>query len=255
MKYNHLIFIFLLFLVSCGGDPDSSGKSSHQSPATTDTDVDIDLDIDAGIDGQYLAVFEPLNPSVTNKLTGAFTFSRDKLEDELVGDVRLTNAGARVIHAQNVRTGTRCPSLDDDHNQDGILDAAEGEAVYGPPLFPLDGDLSSQSGHDGVFPVGDIYGNYIYSKVTTFTSFIKDLRNIESNDGYRKLAREEPLNIEGRVVIVHGIDESIELPFSVMSVGRLSKHQSLPIVCGVIKKVWGSPGREDDGVHRTETQL
>ena len=163
MNYNNLIFIFILLLMSCGGGASGSGKSVNHSPATSDVDVEIDLDIDAGIDGQYLAVFETLNPGITYKLTGAFTFSRDKLEDELVGDVRLTNAGPGVIHAQNVRVGTRCPTLQDDLNQDGIIDASEGEAVYGPLLFPLDGDLSSQSSHDGVFPVGDTFGNYIYS--------------------------------------------------------------------------------------------
>lgn len=253
MNYNKLIFIFLLLLMSCGGGSGGSEKSANQSPATTDTDVEIDLDIDAGIDGQYLAVFETLNVSITYKITGAFTFSRDKLVDELVGDVRLSNAGPAVIHSQNVRIGTRCPTLRDDLNQDGIIDAAEGEAVYGPSLFPLDGDLSSQSSHDGVFPVGDIYGNYIYSKVTKFTSFIKDLRNQDSHDGYRKLAKEEPLDIEGRVVVVHGIDSAVELPSTVISIGRLSRHQSLPIVCGVIMKVWEAPGSEDDGVHREET--
>jgi hypothetical protein len=255
MNYNNLIFIILLLLMSCGRGAGGSGKSSNQSPATTESDLEIGLDIDAEIDGQYLAVFETLNPIITYKLTGAFTFSRDKLEDELVGDVRLTNAGAGVIHAQNVRTGTRCPTLDDDLNQDGIIDASEGEAIYGPLLFPLDGDLSSQSSHDGVFPVGDIYGNYIYSKVTKFTSFIKDLRSMDNNDGYPKLPKEKPLDIEGRVVVVHGIDSAVELPSSVMSVGRLSRHQSLPIVCGVIMKVWEAPGTEDDGVHRAETNL
>lgn len=255
MKINSLSFLLLLLLMSCGGGGGGSGKSTNQSPATTDTDMDIDLDIDAGIDGQYLAVFETLNPTVTYKLTGAFTFSRDKLEDELVGDVRLTNAGAGVIHAQNVRAGSRCPTLEDDLNQDGLIDASEGEAVYGSILIPLDGDLSSQGSHDGVFPVGDTYGNYIYSKVTKFTHFIKDLRNTEADDGYFKLMKEEPLDIEGRVVVVHGIDSAVDLPATVLSAGRLSRHQSFPIVCGVIRKVWEAPGTEDDGVHREESNL
>jgi hypothetical protein len=255
MNLNQIVMASLLILVSCGGSSGGGEKSSNHSQATTDTNVDIDIDIDAGIDGQYLAVFKTLNPDLTQKLTGAFTFSRDKLEDELVGDVRLSNAGAGVIHAQNVRAGKRCPTLEDDLNADGIIDSFEGEKVYGKILFPLDGDLSSQGSHDGVFPVGDTYGNYVYSKVTKFSSFIQDLRNTEANDGYLKLSREEALDIEGRVVVVHGIDKAVELPGSVLSTGRLSRHQSLPIVCGVIQKVWEAPGTVDDGVHREEINL
>lgn len=236
MKTQFAVMAMVLVLVSC--QPKSEGPKPKKRQAVTE----IGIDIDASIDGQYLAVFETLNPQLTSRITGAFTFSREKEIDELVGDVRITNAGIKVIHAQNVRQGRRCPTMDDDTNHDGIIDAFEGEAVYGPILFPLDGDLSTQSSHDGEFPVGDVYGNYIYSRVAKFSDFIADLRSEPTSEGYLKLKSKEPLRIEGRAVVVHGIDKAADLPATVRSTGRASSYQALPIVCGIINKVLSPPG-------------
>jgi hypothetical protein len=240
MKIKSSILVAILFLASCNNG--GGGQPSHRQAKTK-----LEIDIDALIEGQYLAIFETINPQITSKISGAFTFSVDKFSDELVGDVRITNAGTDLVHAQAIRVGNRCPTLDDDLNQDGIVDDKEGEAVYGKVFFPLDGDLTTQSSHDGEFPKGDIYGNYIYSRVTKFSDFMKDLRDSENNEGYIKLKAKEPLNIEGRVVVIHGVDEASGLPETVRSVSRTSPHQSLPIVCGLIKKVLIPPGQIDDG--------
>lgn len=242
-----LILSTLLLATACGGSGGGGGSKSNKQQQ--ETPIVVDLDIDASIDGQYLAVFETLNPQITSKITGGFTFSREKETDEVVGDVRITNAGPSLIHAQNVRLGTRCPTAADDTNADGIIDAKEGEAVYGGIYFPLDGDLATQSSHDGEFPVGDIYGNYIWARVTKFSTFIQDLRAASSGDGYFKLGSKEPMDLEGRVVVVHGVDASADLPATVRSAGRSANYQALPIVCGVISKVLTPPGEVDDGTY------
>lgn len=254
MKSSFLLIIILLTLISaCGGGKSSSGAPTAQqqtTPVVIPTEANPDsIDIDATIDGQYLAVFETVNPIVTGKITGAFTFSRDTEIDELVGDVRITNAGPGVLHAQNLRVGGRCPTLQDDTNADGYIDAKEAEAVYGRVLFPLDGDISSQSSHDGEYPVGDTYGNYIYARATSFSQFISDLRAIDSGDGYFRLGSRDPLDLENRVVVVHGVDAAAALPTTVGSVGRFVNHQSLPIACGVLRKVLTPPGEVDTGTY------
>jgi hypothetical protein len=242
MKYRSIGSVIVLFLITaCGKGVGSQNKQGEPLKPRV-----YNWDLDQVVDGQYLAVFETLNPQITSKITGAFTFARDSAIDELVGDVRLTNAGPQLIHAQNVRVGRRCPTLDDDTNHDGIIDAREGEAVYGKIFFPLDGDLSSQSSHDGEFPVGDSYGNYIYARVTKFSTFMKDLRGPEDGEGYVKLKAKEPLEIEGRVAVVHGVDEASDLPTTVRSVGRRTAAQTLPIVCGVIRKVLNPPGELEE---------
>lgn len=245
MKSSIIIFpILMLSLAACNGSRGGGGESPKTQVEDTNP---VTIDLEDSLDGQYLAVFSTLNPQITSRITGAFTFARYKEDDELVGDVRITNAGPKLIHAQNVRVGRRCPDARDDTNGDGIIDAPEGEAVYGKILFPLDGDINTQASHDGEFPVGDIYGNYIYSRVAKFSTFIKDLRSEKGDDGYNKLRLDEPLDIEGRVVVVHGVDAAMDLPASVGTVGRMANYQALPIVCGVIYKVIESPGTIDDG--------
>lgn len=273
MKHTSTLFLCSLFLLSaCGGGGGKSSPSASpfapapEAPLQPEVAVPpVDLDIDAEVQGSYLAVFKPVNSRTTGKITGAFTFARIKESDELVVDVRLTNAGADLIHSQHVRQGTRCPTLADDTNNDGYIDAQEGEAVYGKPFFPLDGDLSSQASHDGVFPVGNTYGNYFYFnypdpiysepevviKATKFSDFVKDLRTPDENQEYFKLGEEEALEIEGKVVVVNGVAENEEfpLPYSVKSVNGFANFQTLPIVCGVIKKVKETPGTIDDGTY------
>lgn len=244
----------LLLLSACGGGGGST-SSKHSDPARDNQDdVVVDIDIDAGLEGQYLAVFETMNTDITGKVTGAFTFSRDKLEDEVVADVRLNNGGQAVIHAQNIRVGFRCPTIADDTNGDGFVDAQEGEAVYGRIFIPLDGDLSSQSSKDGLFPVGDTYGNYIWARVTKFSTFIKDLRITEHDGYYVKLNEREPMPMEGLAVVIHGVDTAVALPDTVKGVGRLDRHAALPIACGTIGKVLGPPGEVDDGNEPVEPE-
>ena len=236
-----ITIISIFFISSC-----NVSKQSNQSPHSNTAIDPIELPIDSEIEGQYLAVFETINPELSTKITGAFTFSVEKEIDELVMDVRLTNSGGNLIHAQNIRAGNRCPNLQDDVNLDGIIDAIEGEAVYGKIFIPLDGDVSSQSSHDGEFPTADNYGNYIYAKLTSFTTFMEDLRKeSEGYQDYIKLKKHEPLNIARRVVVIQGMSEEIILSPSVGSVGQMEAHQSIPIVCGVIKKVLLPPGEID----------
>lgn len=210
--------------------------------------VPIKVSFDAMIEGQYLAVFDTINPQITGKITGAFTFSVEQLVDEVVGDVRLINAGPELIHAQNVRLGNRCPTIDDDLNADGIIDAQEGEKVYGKIFFPLDGDLNSQLSHDGEFPMGDHYGSYIYARTASFSHFMHDLRNVNDHQGYYKLEAHRPFMMVDKAVVVHGVDEAVGLPDTVKATGGISPYQALPIVCGIIKKVIFPPGVIDDGV-------
>src|SRR5687768_3183879 len=118
MKSSLLLLpLLLLSLTACnsGGGGGGSTKSEEED------NNPVSIDLDDALDGQYLAVFEALNPQITSKITGAFTFARYKEDDELVGDVRITNAGPKLIHAQNVRVGRRCPVATDDINGDGII--------------------------------------------------------------------------------------------------------------------------------------
>jgi hypothetical protein len=202
----------------------------------------IEIDLNANVEGEYLAILHPVNEIVTGQITGAFTFSRDIEFNEVITDVRLNNSGYRVIHTQSVKLAQRCPDFRDDANHDGIIDIIEEESLTGKVFIPLDGDISSQDSHDGEYPVSDDFGSYIYSQQSDFTSFMSDLRSHTDQSHYIKLAGDEKFQIEGAIVIIYGINESVNLPLTVSADGRRSRHQSIPIACGTIRKVYQAPG-------------
>ena len=71
MKLKSIALVSLLLLASCIG-------GSKDQPHQRVTKTQMKLDIDSLIEGQYLAVFETLNPQITSKISGAFTFSVEK---------------------------------------------------------------------------------------------------------------------------------------------------------------------------------
>jgi hypothetical protein len=244
----------LLILISCGkkNSPPISAPDAHQSPLEQLPPMAKEevLEIKTEPEGLFLAVFNTLNPGLTSKITGAFTFSYIQADDELVIDVHLNNSSPETIHRQSVRVGKRCPQPEDDRNQDGIIDATEGEEVYGKTLIPLDSDLSSARSHDSIFPFSTKFGHYIYSKQTLFSHFIKDLHDHTINDGHAKIPPGGSLLIEERVVVIQGVSPLLDMPSSVRSLGNLTLHQSLPIACGIIKRVLSSPGVFDNGLYQ-----
>lgn len=201
------------------------------------------------LQGQYLAPLSPMNEQVAGNVSGGFTFSHEG--DELVADLRFAGGPgtAKIIHAQSIHAGNRCPTMEDDLNLDGFIDAVEAERAIGKVLIPLDADISAQHLGLGIFPVADDFGGYIWSQLTSFDKLVTDLReeDINPEDSYVKLHSEKFFNFEGLIVVVKGVAETAPLPESVQTNDLLASHQSLPVACGVIKKVVSVPGsREDD---------
>lgn len=239
---NFALFLSTLsLLASCGGGGAGGGGSTKKP-----RQIYQESPLDSEITGQYLATLAPINPMLAENLRGAFTFSREG--EEVIGDVRIANAFPEIVYGQNVREGSRCPTMEDDTNHDGFVDAIEGEAIYGKMLIPLDGDLGTQASMARVFPLADKYGHYIYAKATTFTSFMRDLREEDPSeeDDYVKLDKFERLALPGRVVVIHGVPKDFILPETVQTTQRQPKFQTMPIACGVIDRVTHTPGISDD---------
>lgn len=240
MKTFDYSFLSLFLLAACG---DNGGERSRAPAPLYAPSMPVTLDSE--FQGQYLAVLRPIHPMLLEKLKGAVTISRE--QDELVGDVRLSNGFPDQVFAQNIRQGSRCPTMEDDLNLDGFIDANEGEAVYGKMLIPLDADLSGQSNSARIYPLADQYGNYIYSKVTSFAAFIRDLREVDPSeeDDYVKLDKIEKLEMEERVAVIHGVPKDFILPETVQTTSSQPAFQTMPIACGKMKVVGMAPGVPD----------
>jgi hypothetical protein len=196
----------------------------------------------------YLAVLKPLNAPHSGHINGSVTLDLD--DDRFLADVRVALAPEGILHFQSVHTGNRCPEAADDLNGDGFIDAIEGNSVYGNRLIPLDGNLNGQLAGLNIAPVADQWGNYIYVRMASYERLLSDLKKPDEqpDDDMDKLPADETLRLSGRVVVLYGISNRAQLPETVQKLWHWGPHQSLPIACGILKRVRQAPGvpYEDD---------
>jgi hypothetical protein len=232
MRTQLHVLILLVSLVSCGksGDSDSDNRDSIQAEEAARAAID-----GSNIQGTYLAKFTTLNAQVVGTIPGSAQLKRD--EDKLYAYLRLFAGSPSVAHFQNIHIGSRCPDMTDDKNMDGFLDYPETLAAVGSVIVPLDWDLNSQTAGNRSWPKAFPNGSYEYLKIANFNSFFKDLKKKDSNDKDQiiKLAEDQGLSIEGKVVIVQGVSADKVLPETVAGFGKYQNIQTLPIACGVFK--------------------
>ncbi len=239
--FTHLLvsLTMLSLLGSCGrATSDGSGIQEADAPGSLDGST---------IDGTYMAKFETLNPHVNGTIPGSLTLFRK--DDRLMTYVRLFAGGPQVWHQQGIYLGKRCPTLSDDSNGDGFIDIDEGIKVFGKMIIPLDANMNSQAAGRNFYPLADLSGYYHYERIASFKRLFSDLYETDKDpdDNIVKLAEGEPFTFEGRVVVVQGVAETTALPETIAIQGRRRPFQTLPITCGVIKKVSGEPGALDSG--------
>ena len=236
--------ILLSTLLTSCGDGSSSGKGGSENRQAEEADIESQRAAMDGsnIQGRYLAKFTTMNPHVVGTIPGSAQFIRE--DDRLSAFVRLFAGSPSIAHFQNVHSGTRCPTINDDTNGDGFLDIQETLNVVGPVLIPLDWDIGSQLAANRSWPKAFPNGSYEYLKVTSFNRFWDDLKSEDRNpdDNISKLAADEGLNLEGKVVIIQGVDETKTLPETVAGYKQWKNFQTLPIVCGVFEPYTQEPG-------------
>lgn len=246
MKNKSLLVLIILslssFLTSCGKN--GSGSSSRQEQQEGETPAVAAAQDGSNIQGSYLAPFTTLNPQVVGTIPGAAHIKR---EDSLINMfVRVFAGSPSIAHFQNVHMGNRCPTMSDDTNGDGFIDYQEAIAVVGPVIVPLDWDISSQAAGGRSWPKAFENGSYDYLKIASFNRFWSDLKDEDSNksDNIVKLAPEEGLDFNGKVVLIQGVGEDKTLPETVAGNGRYRNFQTLPIACGVFNATTEEPGED-----------
>jgi hypothetical protein len=242
MKYISLLVT--LFFISCG-----NGGNTSSSPTAKKIQKEADpIKIENVIDGQYLAKMLPINSHLSGNISGSMTVSIDK--NELVGDVLFFGnelSTANIALEQTIHAGERCPNLNDDQNEDGILDEAETIAVIGQILIPLDGDLNSQWLGANSYPLSDSFGSYYYNQVASWDKTLDDLWDEDINDQDQLLkipARTLP-EFEGRIAMIRGISSKINLPETASKLSSKEMHSTLPVLCGIFRKIKRAPGRRN----------
>lgn len=230
MKTNKMIMIFALMgLVACGSDSGSGSGSDNRKENKSAA-----LEMIEASPGTYYSVLRPVNIQANGFIPyGMATFALDN--DVLKVDISMDD-DQNVTHRQSLHIGTRCPSSSDDSNADGFIDYEEAMAVVGPALMPLDNDLNSQLAGMDIYPRGP---GMTYSKTASLAKINADLwtSDEDPSDNVMKLENNKGIGFEDRVVLVHGTSYQSSFPASLASRNGEDANLSLPVVCGVLKKI------------------
>ena len=180
----------------------------------------------------YIATLHPLNSKVTGaQSTGEAKFSI--AGDSLTIAVNAEKLPPSMVHLQHFHgfkddRDASCPTEVADANKDGIIDLIETETTSGTTMVPFHDDPVSMEIVRETYPKANAEGTFQYKKTVS----IKDLEA-----AFAKAFGDASLDLDRRVVFVHGVPEATTLPDSVASLGTIPAQVTLPIACGEIKRV------------------
>lgn len=185
---------------------------------------------DGGTSAVYVAHLTPLNSKVTGSDASGearFTIKGDRLT------IRIDANGLPpgIMHLQHFhgfkdnREAT-CPTPAADVNGDGIIDLIETGPMSGTTMVPFHDDPVSMQIVNDTYPKASASGSYHYGKTVS-------LRALQA--AFAKAFDDPQLDLDKRVVYIHGIFHSTKLPASVASLGKILAQVTLPIACGKIE--------------------
>ena len=201
-------FLSLLLLSSCG-------KSVID-------EAEVEVQQESFQDGTYSAVLFSVNNKISDSIRGDVKVT--KYGDDFKVYVKLRNA-PNVNYLQHLHTGSICPKMDQDLNSDGHLDDHEFQQQTGPPIVPLDEDLSTQEGGESLV----LRGNYDYFKSTSYYLMLFDLHLPDTllNENFVKLKKRD-LPLDGRVVAIYATRVKTRFHLST---------DKIPVACGILSQL------------------
>lgn len=217
MKSIYSLILLSLVAFSCT----NSNKSSDQESQTQEPITQI-----------YEAQIQSLNSNVTNLQTsGKARFVIDGNKMHITIDIK--NAPPAIEHWQHFHGFTdegiaTCASESEDVNGDGIIDVVETETVSGTTMVPFNKLPAEMDIPTDTYPVADDNGSYHYEIEVS-------LDDLES--AFANAFGGSELNLDSRVIYIHGVPSDTNLPKTVASLGDIPAHVTLPIACGKIEKV------------------
>jgi hypothetical protein len=262
MKQSYFLILGALCLV-LGLSVFSINKAmSQSSPTPTPTPTMSPTSI-APERSVYIARLRPLNDS------GVAGELQIVMDDGTVGVAeRVFGLAGGIAHQQYVDAGTLCPDAAADTNQDGYIDALEAENYTGVPGTPL-------AFPDSSFPSAAESGNLNFIQSYVSATFFAGLSPVPSQSPVPQpisstspspsssptpspsasvvlsLSQQKNVlskaipeynansapNLEGQVVVIHGIDPSTNLPDSVQALDGYTPQATLPVACGRLRQV------------------
>jgi len=183
-------------------------------------------------DAVYVARLAALNTTVTGaKAAGEATFTIKG--DSLTIAVNASGVPKDIEHWQHFHGFTdgraaACPGPSADANHDGVIDVVETGAAAGTTMVPFSGDPVSMDVPHGTYPRASATGTLQYKQTVSLSAL---------QTAFAKTFDGQKLDLDRRVVFIHGIPAASKLPASVASLGPIPAQVTLPIACGKITRV------------------
>jgi hypothetical protein len=184
------------------------------------------------VETAYAASFIPLNSSITGQpAAGTVRFAVHG--DQLVIAVEASGLPAGIEHWQHVHgfvdgRAAACPTMAADVNGDSLVDLIETETQSGTTMIPLHSDPVSMDIPQHTYPVATASGTLTYADTVSLAAL---------QQAFDKVYPGQQLSLDRRVVFLHGVPATTQLPASVASLGPIPAQVTLPIACGVLALV------------------
>jgi hypothetical protein len=210
----------------------------------------------------YTVQLTPINPSVASASGGARIIADNNNAGFYVD---MNGVTSLIPHAQTIHSGSICPGLDADKNQDGIVDETEAEIVVGPAAVPLTLTLNQDLQGGGSirplnfsnFPVADSSGSYEYLNIGSLSAIQNALKtnvapspsasptmmpsdmpmaspSVSPSPGDTTPTGADPYGLSEHVILIHGIGPGANLPNTVTAPNGENPASAIPVACGVI---------------------
>ncbi len=180
----------------------------------------------------YFAYLYPMNPTIApSTTTGEARFTEKG--GMLTIDIRVKGAPPNMVHWQHFHgfkdgAQAKCPTLADDTNHDAIIDLIETGKASGTTMVPFIKHPATMDVAKGDYPTANAKGDYHYRETVS----IKELQ-----EAFGKAFPGQQLDLSKRVVYIHGVPGSEQLPSTVQSLGPIPAQVTVPIACGAIERV------------------
>ena len=180
----------------------------------------------------YVAHIHPMNTKATGVQTkgeARFVVTGDNLTISITAD----GLPPDIEHWQHFHGFTddkdaKCPAASADANKDGIVDLIETEPAAGTTMVPFDSDPVAMDVAHGTYPKASASGSYTYQETVSLKALTAAFANA---------VKAPALDLDRRVIFIHGVPATTKLPSTVASLGPIPAHVTLPIACGVIERV------------------
>ncbi len=210
-----------------------AAQPGQQQPGMQEGQQRMDAQVFAG-------QLQPINQRVTNaQIAGSATFTVREERVTMAIDAQNVPTGVtHPIHVHGFKDGkdARCPTMQDDANGDGIIDATEAKAAVGEPMIPLSDDPTKMDGEPS-FAEND-------EQALTYNKVVQKSELASALQSQRQVS---DMMLDKRVVMIHGVARDAQLPETVQAEGGKPAHEMIPIACAELNQAEGGEGQQRPG--------